>query len=291
MKLFLTGGTGFIGSYVLRDLLAAGHEVIALRRNSSSNPVIPLPRQPQWCEGNLTNLDSVQLEGVEAVLHLAASGVSPKQVSWDELVQVNVHGSLKLLERAADAGVRRCVIAGTSHEYGNAARRYHAIPPDAALEPLSPYGASKAAAFQILRTFAIVQRMEFFYGRIFSAYGEGQFTGNFWPSLCRAARQGEDFPMTLGRQVSDFTPIAEVANHLLVACSRPDITAGVPLVANVASGKVMSLLNFAEAEWKRLNGSGRLLPGMIPERPNQIERYVPDLTGLISPTSTLTLNS
>ena len=53
----------------------------------------------------------------------------------------------------------------------------------------------------------------------------------------------------------------------------------------------MSLLNFAEAEWKRLNGSGRLLPGMIPERPNQIERYVPDLTGLISPTSTLTLNS
>jgi nucleoside-diphosphate-sugar epimerase len=287
MRLFLTGGTGFIGSHVLAAALAAGHQVRALRRSPASAPVIPLPRQPQWCEGDLASLTAGDLAGVEAVLHLASAGVSPKPASWEELVQANVAGSLRLLERAAEAGVRRCVVAGSSHEYGNAARRYEAIPPDAPLEPLSAYGASKAAAFQLLRTFAIEQRLELFYGRIFTSYGEGQFEGNFWPSLRRAALAGDDFPMTSGRQVSDFIPVAAVAVHLLEACTRPDIRAGVPLVTNIGSGTATSLLAFAAAEWERLGATGRLRPGVLPGRPDQIERYVPDLAGLRLPVSPL----
>ncbi len=285
MRLFLTGGTGFIGSHVLAAALAAGHEVRALRRSPASASVIPLPCEPQWCEGDLHSLSAADLEGVEAVLHLASAGVSPKPASWDELVHANVAGSLRLLERAAEAGVRRCVVAGSSHEYGNAARRFEAIPPHAPLEPLSPYGASKAAAFQLLRAFAIAQGLELFYGRIFSAYGEGQFAGNFWPSLRRAALAGEDFPMTSGRQVSDFIPVADAATHLLEACARPDVAAGVPLVVNIGSGVATSLLAFAETEWERLGAAGRLLPASLPDRPDQIERYVPDLSGLRIPAS------
>ncbi|KAF0653407.1 nucleoside-diphosphate-sugar epimerase [Cyanobium sp. Copco_Reservoir_LC18] len=283
MRLFLTGGTGFIGSHVLAAALAAGHQVRALRRSPASAPVIPLPGEPEWCQGDLASLEAPALEGVEAVLHLASAGVSPKPASWEELVQANVAGSLRLLERAAAAGVRRCVVAGSSHEYGNAARRLDAIPPDAPLEPLSPYGASKAAAFQLLRAFAIAEGLELFYGRIFSAYGEGQFEGNFWPSLRRAARSGDDFPMTSGRQVSDFIPVAEVSDHLLAACARPDVAAGAPLVVNIGSGAATSLLAFAEAEWERLGATGRLRPGVLPDRPDQIERYVPDLAGLRLP--------
>jgi UDP-glucose 4-epimerase len=285
MRLFLTGGTGFIGSHVLAAALAAGHQVLALRRLPRSAPVIPLLCQPQWCEGDLSTLTVADLYGVEAVLHLASAGVSPKPASWDELVQANVSGSLRLLELAAEAGVRRCVVAGSSHEYGNAARRYAAIPPEAPLEPLSPYGASKAAAFQLLRAFAIAQGLELFYGRIFSAYGDGQFHGNFWPSLRHAALAGDDFYMTSGRQISDFIPVAAVAAHLLEACARPDVAAGVPLVVNIGSGVATSLLAFAEAEWVRLGATGRLLPASLPDRPDQIERYVPDLRGLRIPAS------
>jgi nucleoside-diphosphate-sugar epimerase len=287
MRLFLTGGTGFIGSHVLAAALAAGHQVLALRRSPASAPALPLPHQPEWCQGDLSTLTAADLAGIEAVLHLASAGVSPKPASWDELVQANVAGSLRVLERAAQAGVRRCVVVGTSHEYGNAARRYAAIPPEAPLEPLSPYGASKAAAFQLLRAFAIAQGLELFYGRLFSAYGEGQFEGNFWPSLRRAALAGDDFPMTSGRQVSDFIPVAEAAGHLLAACSRPDVTAGVPLVVNIGSGAATSLLAFAQAEWERLGATGRLLPASLPDRPDQIERYVPELRGLRIPASPL----
>jgi len=280
MRLFLTGGTGFVGSYVLAEALSAGHEVVALRRSPHSAPVIPLPIEPQWCDSDLASLEAKQLQGIEAVLHLASAGVSPKQVSWNVLLQGNVEGSLHLMHLAAEVGVRRCVIAGSSHEYGNAARRYEAIPPDAPLEPVNAYGASKAALFHLARVFAVQHRIELAYGRVFSAYGEGQYEGNFWPSLRRAARCGEDFPMTSGKQVTDFMPVAAVATHLLAACSRPDINADTPLVFNIGSGTATSLLAFANAEWKRFGATGKLLPGLLPDRPDQIDRYVPDLRGL-----------
>lgn len=288
MRIFLTGGTGFIGSYVLAAALNAGHEVLAIRRSPTSAPVIPLPRQPHWCDGDLASIKTSQLQGIDVLLHLASVGVSPKQASWSSLEHVNVACSLNLMGLALEAGVRRCIVTGTSHEYGNAARRYDAIPPDAPLEPVNPYGASKAASFQLMRSFASIECQELFYGRIFSAYGEGQFAGNFWPSLRRAALAGEDFKMTSGRQICDFIPATAVANHLLEACSRPDVLPGQPLVVNIGSGLPVSLLAFAESEWSRMGATGRLLPGSLQVRSDQIERLVPDLRGLKTLSSSVT---
>lgn len=288
MRLFVTGATGFIGSNVLAAALNAGHEVVALRRSLKSLPVVQMPSQPVWYEGDLSIVNSTWLKGVDAVLHLASAGVSPKKVSWQELVQVNVVASLNFLELASIAGVRRCVVAGTSHEYGNASKRYKFIPPDAPLEPLSSYAASKVASFQLIRTLAIERRFELCYARIFSAYGDGQFTGNFWPSLRRAALCGEDFAMTSGRQITDFIPVKEVAKHLLEACMRDDISAGVPLVLNIGSGEHKSLLSFAQAEWDRHGATGNLLPGVLPDRADLVERCVPELNGLhIQPVSAM----
>ena len=155
---------------------------------------------------------------------------------------------------------------------------------------MSAYGASKLAAFELLRVLAIELNIEFFYGRISSAYGDGQFEGNFWPSLRRAALAGEDFAMTSGRQISDFIPVAAVAGHIIEACKRPDIRAGVPLLANIGSGVATTLLAFAEAEWDRLGATGKLMPGSLPDRSDRIARYEPDIRGLLIPTSPPTRN-
>jgi len=280
MKLFLTGGTGFIGSHFLAAASEAGHQVRALRRTPQSRPVINLPSEPEWITGNLQTLQPEQLAGCDVVVHLASVGVSPKKVCWDELVEANVCGSLRILQVGALAGLRRFVVAGSSHEYGQAANKFVRIPPDAPLEPVNSYGASKAAAFQLLRAYATDKKLELFYGRIFSAYGEGQFHGNFWPSLKRAALSGEDFPMTSGNQVSDFIAVTHVASHLLNGCIRDDIEPGLPFLVNIGSGNERSLLAFAESEWQRLKASGQLLPSSLPDRPDQIARYAPDLERL-----------
>jgi UDP-glucose 4-epimerase len=280
MKIFLTGGTGFIGSYILSAALEAGWHVRALRRSQQSKPPIHLPKEPEWCEGGLTSFDPSWLVGVDIVIHVAAAGVSPREATWEELLEANVRGSLRLLKLASDAGIKRFLAAGSSHEYGTSAAHYEAIPPDAPLEPESAYGASKAAAFQLLNAFAKENQLELFYGRIFRAYGEGQYENNFWPSLRQAAIKGEDFHMTSGNQITDFITVETVAYHFLNACTRSDIEKGRPLVVNIGSGRSLRLLDFAVSEWKRLQAKGRLMPGYLPDRPKQLSRCVPDLQGL-----------
>ena len=176
--------------------------------------------------------------------------------------------------------MRRFVAAGTCMEYGLAARAWERIPPDSPLSPVSPYSASKASSFLMLNAFAMTNEIEFFYGRIFSAYGEGQFSGNLWPSLRKAALAGEDFLMTKGEQIRDFLPVKDVAHHLRIAAEREDISPLHPLVVNIGSGQGSRVVDFAMQQWTRLCAAGSLKPGAIPDRSSDIIPYVADLSNL-----------
>lgn len=275
MKILLTGGTGFIGSHLLRELLKAGHEVVAVRR-PGSEPVIPIDQRHSWLEHWLPDLTVNDLAGVDVVIHLASAGVSPKRASWQELEHINVASGLKLIELAHQAGVRRFVAAGTCFEYGSEAAAWERIPPDAPLRPSTPYGASKAAGFFMLHAYALAHPIQLWYGRIFTAYGEGQFSGNFWPSLRQAALAGVDFPMTQGEQIRDFIPVAAVARHLRIAAERSDLQPAQPLVVNIGSGQGLRVVDFARQQWQHLGATGSLKPGVIPSRPDEMARLVAD---------------
>jgi nucleoside-diphosphate-sugar epimerase len=273
--ILLTGGTGFIGSHLLGELLQAGHEVVAVRRPGST-PVIPLQQQPIWLERSLLQLTANDLLQVEVVIHLASAGVSPKQACWQVLEQINVAAGLHLIQLAHQGGVRRFVAAGTCFEYGPEADAWDRIPPGAHLRPTTPYGASKAAGFLMLHAFATAHSIKLFYGRIFSAYGEGQFGGNLWPSLRHAALAGNDFPMTEGEQIRDFIPVEAVSRHLRIATERSDLQPYQPLVVNIGSGQGQRVLDFARQQWQLMGATGSLNPGAIPSRPGQLARLVAD---------------
>lgn len=266
MRIFLTGGTGFIGSHFLAAALKSGSRVHALRRSVNSTTTIPLPNQPNWIVTSLEKLQPKDLENCDVLVHLASAGVSPRFAPWNELVLANVAGTSHIVSVAKEAGIRRFVIAGTSHEYGASAYTYNPIPTTAPLEPLNLYGASKAAAYQLSATFARVYNLELYYGRLFSVYGQGQYEKNFWPSLRAAALSGADFPLSSGKQIRDFIPVEDAAQMLLNACSRPNIQRGEPFVEHIATGRPQSLLNFAMSEWRRLGATGSLLPGKLMDR-------------------------
>lgn len=278
LRIFVTGGTGFIGSHFLVAALAAGHKVVAIRRTTDSSPVLPLNPQPLWLERNLGNISVGDLHDSNVVVHLASAGVSPKYALWQELVEANVVGSSHLIATAHAAGISRIVVAGSCHEYGRSANRYPAVPVDAPLEPLSLYGSSKAAAYHLLTAYARVNSLQLFYGRIFSAFGDGQCEANFWPSLRKAALSGKDFPMTRGTQIRDFIPVEAVSSALLTACQRNDVIPGQPCIENIGTGQPLSLRAFAEQEWKRFGAAGQLLLGSLPDRVDEIERLVALLT-------------
>jgi nucleoside-diphosphate-sugar epimerase len=276
MKIFITGSNGFIGSHVVKLALDSGHEVVGLRR-STKTPAVKLLKQPKWVEGSLEDDLRPMLKGCDAVIHLAAYGVNPAYNSWQEAFRWNVDATINILEQAKSVGVRRFVLAGSCSEYGKAAERYQFIPCDAPLEPVGPYAASKAAATLAATAFARENDIELAVLRLFHIYGEGESEERFWPSLKKAALAGDDFSMTFGAQIRDFTPVALAAERLLYSAIEQDVVKGRPEIQNLGQGRPMSLAAFAEAQWKKFSATGKLKKGALPYRDNEVMRYVPQV--------------
>ena len=189
--------------------------------------------------------------------------------------------TFELIKNAHKVGIKKIIISGTSHEYGNSIISNKPVKANSSLLPKNIYGATKAAAFTLANTFCKSGNLKLYYPRIFSAYGMGQFHKNFWPQLYYAATNEIDFNMTFGDQIVDFIEVESVAEEFLRLCMRDDLKDGNTLIKNIGSGKGISLYDFAKSEWKRIGAKGRIIRGSKQHNPNQIKYCVADLEEFI----------
>ena len=179
-RILVTGAAGFIGSHVCEALVARGDEVVGL---DNFDPFYPRRVKQQnlaalrgcaafrLVEGDIT-CDPLPLAGVAAVVHLAAkAGVRPSVRDPVAYTAVNVTGTARVLEATREAGVQRIVLGSSSSVYGDATPRPFAEDA-AAVEPVSPYAASKRAAELLAHVFAHLHGMRVLCLRFFLARGE-----------------------------------------------------------------------------------------------------------------------
>ncbi|MCU0749578.1 MAG: NAD(P)-dependent oxidoreductase [Akkermansiaceae bacterium] len=276
MRILITGASGFLGGHIVAQALEAAHELVAIRR-PGGKPQASLSPDISWVEASLDSVPSSAFEGVDALIHLAAAGVSPQPLDWSNAMEVNVRQSMELLLAAESAGVPRILLCGSCFEYGAAAAAYDKIPVDAPLMPSGPYATSKAAFSMAAAGFARNSASSLVLLRPFHFFGIGQHASNFWPSLKLAAESGQDFPMTPGAQIRDFQPVEETAAAFLGALSDWPGVAGEMKTYHLGTGIPVTLLDFATTWWKRWNAQGRLLAGAIPYRKGEVMRFVPEL--------------
>lgn len=273
MNIFVTGATGFVGGYFVNEALSRGHKVTGLIRTDSKPKIAPRACV-HWTRVELNKIATNDLAGADVLVHFASVGVSPQKSTWEELYFWNVMVLLRLLEAAASAEIKKIIIAGSFIEYGLSADDYELIPVTAALRPTTPYAASKASGFELAHSFCIKNSISLVYKRIYSAYGIGQYQGNFWPSLRAAALGGEDFPMTSGEQIRDFISADKVAQQFMDSVEAEMDSGSIPVVQNVCTGQGISVLEFAKYWWQELNAKGVLLPGAVKSRGNEPIRFV-----------------
>lgn len=181
-RLLVTGVAGFIGSHVAEALVAAGHEVVGV---DNFDPFYPravkernlrsLVRSPRFrlVEGDVAR-DPLPVEGVAAVLHLAAKpGVRPSLEDPAAYTEANVTGTARVLDAARRAGVRRVVFGSSSSVYGDTTPAPFAEDA-AAVEPISPYAATKRAGELLAHAFARLYGMRIVCLRFFTVYGPRQ---------------------------------------------------------------------------------------------------------------------
>jgi nucleoside-diphosphate-sugar epimerase len=197
MRLFITGGTGFIGSVILPQALAAGHRIVALRRPGSRTR-IPLAVEPDWMVGSLESVGVPALAGVDVVVHLAAHSANVPYDTLENCFHRNLVAPLRLFLTTISAGVNRFAVAGTCFEYGRSGERYERMPADSPLEPTQTYPASRVAASIAFQQLAIEHGLRFSIHRIFQVHGEGEAREWLWSYPVRAAEEvGSGLPQRL----------------------------------------------------------------------------------------------
>jgi nucleoside-diphosphate-sugar epimerase len=279
MKLFVTGGTGFVGSHFLQHALAAGHDVIAQRR-PGSRPRFQLTREPVWVDRALDQVFEAELAGCDALVHLASHTPNPPYAPLDECLYWNVYATTRLIQQAAAQGVKDVLVAGTCFEYGLAAEGQDFVHPATEMRPTLTYPISKAAATTACLGLARHLGLRLQILRIFQAYGEGEEATRFWPSMRSAALEGRDFAMSAGIQIRDFINVSEVATQFVSALDFSSVELGRPTLRNIGTGRGRSLLEFAREWWEEWGATGKLITGQIILRPGELSRLVADVKNI-----------
>ena len=275
-KVFITGGTGFIGSHFINELQKNNIEVKALRRTYKSKPRFPLLYSPEWITKKITDLTVEDLLDCDVLIHLAAHSANVPYDNLENCIIENVIKPLRLLGTAHKAGINKFLIAGTGFEYGKSGNNYNFIPSNAPLFPTQTYPASKAISSIAFSQFAYENRVSLSYQRIFQVYGEGEIESRLWPSLKFAAENNLDFDMTKGEQIRDFIYVKDLAKILYEKLLLlNDNNKSEVVIENISGGNPKSIKDFAEEWWRLFKAKRKLNIGLLPYRNGEVMRYVP----------------
>jgi UDP-glucose 4-epimerase len=247
----VTGGAGFIGSHIVRRLVAMGEKVRVVDNffSGSMENLQGVHDAIEVIRGDILDAPLLEkaMKGVKFVLHQVALRSVPFSVENPGLVnRVNVEGTINVLLAAREARVKRVVFASSSSVYGNT----KVFPNKESLtpSPISPYAASKLAGEHYCRVFSLLYGLETVSLRYFNVFGPRQDPNSQYaaviPRFITNALQHR--PLEIhgdGLQSRDFSYIDNVvdANLLAAQCEG-----GIGESFNVAQGKCYSLLEFVE---------------------------------------------
>jgi UDP-glucose 4-epimerase len=246
MNVLVTGGAGFIGSNLVRALLEAGHAVRVLDNFSTGkrDNLGAYAGRIDLLEGDLRSYHIVHeaCRDVEVVFHQGALPSVPRSIN-DPITtnQVNVEGTLNILDAARDTGVRRVVYASSSSIYGENPDlpKHESMTP----MPISPYAVSKLAGEKYCQVFARTYGLETVALRYFNVFGSGQDPNSQYaavmPLFITAFLDGRRITINGdGEQSRDFTFIENVVQANLRAALAPRAAGH---VFNIACGRRTSL--------------------------------------------------
>lgn len=278
MKALITGGAGFIGSNIAALLLQEGHAVVVVDNLQSGHRtnLDPYP-QVRFIEGDIRDpqvLDDA-VAGCEVVFHLAASVGNKRSIDYPiDDAEINVIGTLRVLEAARKHGVRKLVFSSSAGIFGEL--KTLPIREDHPVEPDSPYGASKLGAEKACLAYAKLYPIECVCLRYFNVYGRNQrydAYGNVIPIF--AHRILHDEQVTIfgdGEQTRDFVNVRDVAR----ANYQAAMARGVSGAFNVASGTRITINALAHLMFEALGRKPDIVYG--PPRAGDVRHSLADLS-------------
>jgi len=282
MKVLVTGGAGFIGSHVVDKLMLNGHDVVVLDNLSSGNMKniehhLDEPRF-RFVKGDIRQARTVKkaFEGIDAVVHEASIVSVPLSIENPVLTNdVNVKGTLNLLEAGLKAEIKRFVYVSSCAVYGDSSKL--PINEDAPVRPLSPYASSKLAAEEHCITFYENHGIETVRLRYFNVYGPRQAASEYAGVMVKfLERIKRDQPPVIfgdGEQTRDFVYVSDVVEATLLALNREGVAGN---VFNIGTGEVVTINKLCKI-FLELTGKERLKPIYMDARSGEVRHSQADI--------------
>ena len=298
VRVLVTGATGFIGSHLAERLVAEGAEVtLAVEPGASQANVANLLDKVRVHEVDLRDGQMVQELMRECqpskVYHLAAVGVTEPGIDPRLTVQVNVMGTLNLLDALRETDCDCFVNTGTCYEYGHntppppvppkvGGPGSH-IPPnfggpggqreDQMVDPINAYAASKSAAWLFCNMYHRTRGYPIVTLRPFTVYGPRQSERALIPQVILSALRGEDFEMTGGEQTRDFTYVDDVVEGYIRA-SLSEKAIGQTI--NLGTGEERPIKDVVLKVLELMGNPVKPMIGELPYRPREVRRLYSD---------------
>ena len=282
-KYLVTGGAGFIGSNLVRRILAEGHDVVVLDNFATGKRenLAEVLERITLVEGDIRDRKAVDqaVAGCKAIFHEAALGSVPRSLANPVTSHdVNVNGTINVLEAARAAGVNRIIFAASSSAYGNQPKS----PKHEEMVPLprSPYAASKVSCEAYFRAYAAAYGMETLCLRYFNVFGPRQDPNGAYAAVIPAfvshiLKNERPVVWGDGEQSRDFCYIDNVCNANWLAVHAPaSVCTG--QAVNIACNQTTTLNQILDALKTLLKSD--IQPDYREERPGDVKHSLADIS-------------
>lgn len=259
MKVLVTGACGFIGNYVVAELLRHGYTVIATSRDEDKAAKFGWFSQVRYisCDLNIPQEDFFQFfQQPDLLIHLAWEGLP----NYKDLfhLEKNLFSNYQFLKNMFENGLQSLVVTGTCLEYG---MQNGALNEAMTTMPNNPYGLAKDTLRKFLEQLQKKIDFEFKWVRQFYMYGKGQHPKSILSQLDRAVEKGEtSFNMSGGEQLRDYLPVEKVAEYIVRIPMQNKISG----IINCCSGEPISIRKLVENYLAEKNKSIELNLGFYP---------------------------
>lgn len=277
MKIFVTGGGGFVGANLVRRLLGEGHELhLSLREKKANWRLAEVEKELNIYPLDITDLPALRRAMLqikpEAIVHLATYGAYPTiQKEMDRIVQTNLIGTINLV-KACDEIKYECFInTSSSSEYGVTGGK---MSEKDYPRPIDYYGAAKAGATIFCQTHARITKRPIVSTRLFSVYGPYEEPLRLVPSTIKKCLTGQKLEFTAGEQGRDFIYTEDIEDAYLELLKRPELGGE---VINIGTGKQHTVREMV-GEIVRESGT-KMVPqwGALKTRETEVFNWVADV--------------
>jgi nucleoside-diphosphate-sugar epimerase len=260
-KVLVTGATGFIGNYVVQELLRKGFTVIATSSSEERakaaewfSDVTYIPFNFNEFDNSINYFDFFQQP--DLVIHLAWEGLP--NYKDDFHLTKNLPLQKAFLQNLLQNGLKDLTVTGTCFEYG---MKEGCLTETMECQPANPYGIAKNELRIELEKLSAAYNCSFKWARLFYMYGKGQSPKSLISQLDEALENGDEiFNMSGGEQVRDFLSIEKVAAYIVSVAMQQKVTG----VVNCCSGKPVTVKQFVNDYLQAKNKTIQLNLGYYP---------------------------